>query len=232
MQASKSLLNWTAAILIFEALLLFLPLYILGHSINWPASLDEPASVNLPLILEEYPSMMSGYGIYLLYSLLFWPLAFLTGSLILNSDSQKWIFHIANGFAVLSTLARVLGIVRWMFAMPLLARSYISPNTSELLKESISIQYEVLNAYAGGVGELLGVNLFAAIWLALINVLIIKNKTIPSWIAVFGFTTAAILTLNLLEMIGFEMGPMITISVSLFHFWMLFLVVVFIKKAR
>ena len=43
-----------AIFLIIEFLLIFAPLVILGAAINWPGSLDEPASVNLPLILEQY----------------------------------------------------------------------------------------------------------------------------------------------------------------------------------
>ena len=65
--------NTAIFLLVFEALLLFVPLIILGNAINWPASLDEPASVNLPLILEQFPAMFTGYSIYFVYSLLFWP---------------------------------------------------------------------------------------------------------------------------------------------------------------
>jgi hypothetical protein len=70
----------TVVLLIVEFLLIFAPQIILGAAINWPASLDEPAGVNLPLILEQYPAMMSGYAFYLVYSLLFWPVAYLTSN--------------------------------------------------------------------------------------------------------------------------------------------------------
>lgn len=92
-------------------MLIFAPLIILGAAINWPASLDEPASVNLPLILKQYGSMMTGYSIYLVYSLLFWPMAYLTGRAIVGGDTANAIFRVATGFAVLSVLARELGIV-------------------------------------------------------------------------------------------------------------------------
>lgn len=226
-------LNRVAAIfLIIEFSILFLPLFILGSSINWPASLDEPASVNLPLILENYTSMMTGYGIYLVYSILFWPVAYLTGRVIVGNDTNNILFKIANGFAVLSTLARSLGIVRWLFTMPVLAKLYISPDATDASRSTISMLYEMLNSYAGGIGELLGVSLFAVLWLVLISILIIKKANWPNWLGYFGFVAALSLFFNLLEVVGIDLGPMITISVVLLHFWMLSAAFVFIKKSQ
>ncbi len=228
----KPLLKQAGVFLTVEFLLLFIPLIILGTSINWPASLDEPASVNLPLILENYGSMMTGYGIYLIYSLLFWPVAYLTGRVVVGNDLNNILFRIASGFAALSALARSLGIVRWLFTMPVLAQFYVAPEATAVTKENISMMYEMLNSYAGGVGELLGVSLFAVLWLALICILLISNTEWPSWLGYFGFITSAFLLLNLLEVIGVELGPMITISVVLLHAWMLSTAIVFFRKAK
>ena len=230
-QADPVLIRRQAAIfLIIEFLLIFAPLIILGAAINWPTSLDEPASVNLPLILEQYMATMTGYFIYLVYSLLFWPMAYLTGRAIVIGDTENTLFRVASGFAALSTLARTLGIVRWLFAMPVLARMYINPATTENFKENISIVYEMLNAYAGGIGELLGVSLFASIWLVLISILLIRSSHWPNWLGYFGLIVAASLLLNLFEMIGIDMGAMISISETLQHFWMLATAVVFLRK--
>ena len=65
-----SIRRQAAIFLIIEILLIFAPLIILGAAINWPASLDEPAGINLPLIHEQYTAMMTGYSIYLVYLLL------------------------------------------------------------------------------------------------------------------------------------------------------------------
>jgi len=219
-----------AVFLIIEFLLIFAPLIILGVAINWPASLDQPASVNLPLILEQYMAMMTGYAIYLVYSLLFWPMAYLTGRAIVIDDTSNTLFRVASGFAALSALARALGIVRWLVAMPVLARLYTNPAVTENFKESISMVYEMLNAYAGGIGELLGVSLFASIWLVLICMLLIRSSQWPSWLGYFGLIVAASLLLNLLEMVGIDMGAMISVSETLQHFWMLTTAIVFLRK--
>ena len=225
-----SVRHQAAIFLIIEFLLIFAPLIILGAAINWPGSLDEPASVNLPLILEQYMALMTGYSIYLVYSLLFWPMAYLTGRAIVIGDTENILFRVASGFAVLSTLARTLGIVRWLFAMPVLARLYTNPAATENFKESISMDYEMLNAYAGGIGELLGVSLFASIWLVLISILLMRSSHWPNWLGYFGLMAAASLLLNLLEMVGIDMGAMISVSETLQHFWMLATAIVFLMK--
>ncbi len=222
-------------LLVIEFFLIFPPMIILGGAINWPASLDEPAAVNLPLILEQYPAVMVGYSIYLLYSLLFWPVGYFTGRVIVGNEVvgnevENGIFRIASGFAALSAIARALGIVRWLFAMPGLARLYTDPATSPELQASISVVYDMLNAYAGGIGELLGVSLFAAIWLTLMGVLLLRSPEWPSWLGYFGFVAAASLFVNLLNMINIDTGPMVVISVTLLHFWMLAMAIAFWRK--
>ena len=229
---AHSLRRSAIVLLILEFLLIFPPMIILGGAINWPASLDEPASVNLPLILEQYAAVMSGYGIYLIYSLLFWPVAYLTGRVIVGDDMHNPLFQVANGFAALSALARSLGIVRWLFAMPVLAQLYTGTSATPESQATISVVYEMLNAYAGGVGELLGVSLFAVIWLVLISIVIIRKPEWPNWLGYFGFAAAATLVLVLLEVVGIDMGPMITISVSMLQFWMLAAAIVFWRAGR
>ncbi|MEZ4590296.1 MAG: DUF4386 family protein [Chloroflexota bacterium] len=217
----RTIRRQAAVLLIIEFLLIFAPLLILGAAINWPASLDEPASVNLPLILAQNGSVLTGYGIYLVYSLLFWPVAYLTGRALVGNDLENSLFRIATGFAALSTLARTLGIVRWLFAMPVLARLYTDPSATPALQQTISVVYDMLNAYAGGVGELLGVGLFAALWLVLVSILIIRQAAWPNWLGAFGFVAAASLSITLLDVVGYDMGLMAIISVTLLHFWML-----------
>ena len=217
---NRSLKNSAIWLLVIEAFLIFVPLIVLGRAINWPASLDEPASVNLPLILEQFPAMFTGYSIYLVYSLLFWPVALVAGKVIFGR-ADSVLLQVANGFAALSALARALGIVRWLFAMPVLAAIYVDPATSAELQDSISVVYEMLNAYAGGIGELLGVNMFAAIWLSIMSFQMLRSADWPNWLAALGFIGVASLLYNLLNAVGIDTGAMITVAVSVMHFWML-----------
>ena len=58
-----------------------------------------------------------------------------SGRAIVIDDTENSLFRVASGFAVLSTLARTLGIVRWLFVMPVLARMYTDPATTDVLDQ-------------------------------------------------------------------------------------------------
>ena len=137
--------------------------------------------------------------------------------------------RVAAGFAVISTLARALGILRWLFPMPILAKMYVDSSVSSTARESIEIFYTVFNAYAGAVGEVLGVSLFAAIWLILVCTAILQVKEIPNGLAYLGFIAAAALLGSLVEIWGVDLGALISVTVALLHVWFLVAAVVFFR---
>lgn len=213
------LTRYTAILLVVEALLLFVPIIILGAAIEWPASLDEPAAVMLPRLEQEASAVTLGYAVYLGYSVLFWPVAWLTTQVIAgNRPLSPWL-KLAAGFATLSALARTIGIIRWLAPMPLLAERYGLADAPE--QANIALVYEMLNSYGGAIGEQLGVSLFAALWLTLVSIFILHNGGLPRWIGVFGLVAALSLYANLLEWAGFDLGALITVSTSLIQFWFL-----------
>jgi len=67
-------------------------------------------------------------------------------------------------FAIAAGILKTLGIVRWLTTMPMLADLYVvTPDPAT--RAIIEVSYMTLNAYAGGVGELLGVQLVSGLWL-------------------------------------------------------------------
>lgn len=222
MTTQRSRLNrTTAGILILEGLLLLLPVIILGGAINWPVSLDEPASVMLPLIQAQADAVRLGYFIYLIYSILFWPVSLLVTRVVADGDTYSPMLQLAVGFGIASAVLRTLGIIRWLFPMPVLAQLYTDPNTSAQSQEMITIVYQTLNEYAGSVGEVLGVSLFAAIWFVLISLVILRLGTLPRWLGIFGLVAALGLFSSILELFDVDLGAFITITVSVVQFWFL-----------
>lgn len=220
-----------AALIIIFDVLIFIPLIVLGISIDWPNNLDKDAEHNLPLLLEEDTSVFWGYFAYLVYSILFYPMANAMGSVLAQSDSSNLWLKVGSGFAALSAVARAIGLSRWLFAMPTLARRYVDPNTSDMAKEAISISYEMLNSYGGGIGELLGVSLCAALWVVCTSVLFVQSTEWPTWMGLAGFLVAIDLAINLLEMsiLDYDVGINLTLSVVLLHIWLLLAALLFIR---
>jgi Domain of unknown function (DUF4386) len=209
------------ALLITQALLLFVPLAILGTAIGWPASLSEPPSVVLPLIQEQAGAVQIGYLIYLAFSILFWPVALLTARAVAGGDTTPTLLRVAIGFGIASAVARTLGIIRWLVAMPALARAYTDPAASAETRATIEVIYRTLNDYAGSIGEVLGVSLFAALWLACVSASILRSRTLPRWVGVSGLVAAAALACGLIELVGVDLGALISVTTSGFQIWML-----------
>ncbi len=222
----------TALLLILEPILMFTAFFVLSSSINWPASLDEPASVNLPLITERSGAVVLGYGSYLLFSLLILPISVMLYFVLKDREASP-LLAVAAAVGVISALARALGIGRWLFLMPALAEVYLDPGTSQATREAVEVAYAAFNEYAGGVGELIGVSLTGAFWVGLTSVALLRSERFPSWLGFVGLLAAAILLAGALPVVGLDPGVLVTVlGVNLYLVWAVALAVVLLRRGR
>jgi hypothetical protein len=181
------------------------------------ASLDDPASVALPRLLENESAVRAGYIVYLAYSALFLPVAVLaTRALTRRDDGDVWV-RLALGFAVASTLARCIGI-SLADRNAALAEAYVAAPTMRPREPRRAVQPP--QRLGGGIGELLGVSLFAVPWLAATVVAAWRSDT-PAWLLAFGAFVALMLAAPLVELGGGDAGPLVTVGASALHFWLL-----------
>jgi Domain of unknown function (DUF4386) len=227
----KSLYTIAGWLLIAESLLIFVPLTVLGSAINWPKSLSDPADKILPLLVENASAVRFGYLVYLIYSILFWVIASLTIRVLSDDEPDSIWLRVANGFGIASTVARCLGIIRWLVAIPALATLYTDPTISTGTRESIAVVYRALNDYAGSVGEVLGVSLFAGLWLAIVSVRILQTRILPRWLGFLGLLSATLLAVQLAKLFGADLGAFISVSVSFLQVWFLAMGIVLVVNA-
>ncbi|NJN31028.1 MAG: DUF4386 family protein [Synechococcales cyanobacterium RM1_1_8] len=133
--------------LITQFVLMWVTFFVLSSSINWPASLDDPASIALPRLIDHYGAVMTGYSLYLLVALLLVPA---TAALNRRFSLTGALGQTALALAIISALAKAIGITRWLFAMPVLAQAYVSGAN----RATIELLFMTLNGYAGGIGEI------------------------------------------------------------------------------
>jgi hypothetical protein len=226
LSSTRSRPSGTAALLLFQFATMWGAFFILAPAINWPASLDEPPAIILPLILDQSVAVFAGYLSYLIHALALIPLA------ILLRDALRLDGAIGRAVVTLGVLAgfaKALGICRWLFLMPALAAAYTDPAASPATKDAIAVVYEAFNAYAGGVGELMGVGLFAGVWTIVISIATLRL----GWtvIGYAGFGAAALLLSTLLSVVGIESPIMLTLSGILWQFWTLALAITIWRKA-
>jgi len=225
-QMPRKRVSGASGLLLLQFVTMWTAFFILAPAINWPASLGEPPAVVLPLILDQSVAVFAGYLSYLIHALALIPLAILLRD-ALRLDGAMGRMVVPLG--VLAGFAKAFGIVRWLFMMPGLAAAYTDPSATPATQAAIEVVYEAFNAYAGGVGELLGVGLFAGVWTIVISVAVLRMGW--TWIGYAGFGAAALLLSTLLSVIGIESPLMLTLSGVLWQFWTLALAITIWRKA-
>jgi hypothetical protein len=206
------------SLLIAEALLSFLPVIILGAAIGWPASLGQPAAVQLAAIADKPGAVALGYGVYLLYSILVAPVMIGLAARSFGGLHRPLAATVA-AFGALSALARSIGILRWLTVMPMLATAHASSEPA--LRTQIEWLFTGLTVYGGGIGEVLGVSLFMAASVGTLAVGALRCRAMPTWLAAMGLLCAVLLAGLALPV--FRGPPIVPVAaaVSLLSAWML-----------
>jgi Domain of unknown function (DUF4386) len=206
------------ALLIAAAILSFLPIAILGPAIGWPASLRSPAAQQLVAIAGAPTAVALGYSVYLLYSVLILPVMTLLAWRCSGSLGRLLAVMVV-AFAALSVLARSIGILRWLTAMPAMAQQHAAADATG--KQVLEAIFTTVTTYGGGIGELLGVSLFMSLSLGLAMVAAWTGRTLPRWLTVFGMASALLLFALLLPTIGIAIQVPIASAVTVLTVWML-----------
>jgi hypothetical protein len=211
--------RWLGALLIAEALLAFAPLAVLAPAIGWPASLGNPAAEQLAAIAARPEAVRLGYALYLLYSMLIAPLMIALAARVGGGLHQPW-GATAAALAALSALARSIGILRWLTAMPVLAAAHAGA-ADDAARAQVELVFNALHEYGGGIGELLGVSLFMALALAALCVGAWRARAWPRALSVAGAIVAAMLAALAAPLAGLPGFMPVAAAVTALSLWML-----------
>ena len=212
--------DWRAAtgvVMIVTGLMSLAPFPILGPAIGWPGSLDAPAVAQLTNIGKAAGAVAAGYSVYLAYSLMMLPALAMAAHALIGGFSRT-LMQLVIAFAALSVLARSIGILRWLTVMPELSKSHAAADAPG--KAGIERIFLALNSYGGGIGELLGVSLFASVAVLLLVLGAWRAKTVPVWMTVLGVFAALSLFGLFLPAMGLAVDVPIALAVTALSVWM------------
>lgn len=232
-KSTSTLFKITGYTLLAQQALFFVAFYILGTSISWPNSLGFPAEVVFPLITEKSTEAFSGYYFYLLASVFLIPLALLVKSSLSDDNDPilNTLLSVAMGFGIISGAMKILGIVRWLFAMPMLADVYLDPNSTEAMRQAAVINFDLLNTYAGKLGEHIGVQLLTTFFIATLGLAILRTSKISSWFGWLAFPVA-LMALPHEDLWSVDLGPFLMITGTSIALWIIGLGVAFLRSAN
>lgn len=128
------------------------------------------------------------------------PTAVLVSATLPNANTT--VLAVATTVGILAALVQFLGLIRWPFAVPHLARTAADPAASTGTKEAIDVTFQTLNRYLGvAVGEHLGY-LFTGAWTGLVGLAVIQSDVLHTAFGVGGLVLAPLFVVCSFECVG------------------------------
>ncbi len=171
---------------------------LLGKRFEYPDILRRPTSE----VLERFRA--GGVGLILLWwTFMLSGLLLIAGAVLLGQVlGFGGIVPLATAIGVLAGLVQMLGLLRWVYVVPALARAYADPTLGSEQREMHTVVFRALHQYLGvGVGEHLGY-LFTGLWSVLIGIGVIQGTALPTWMGWPGVVIGAGLVAGSAEFLG------------------------------
>ncbi len=192
----------TAILLIVVPIAFNLAFFELGRSFEYPDILRKEPDEILRRFAAGGTGLILRWQALLMSALLMVPLTVLL-SVTLGASPALTVLAIVTG--AIASLVQALGLARWPFAVPELARRYLAaPDGAEgdATRQTVEVVFATLHRYLGvGVGEHLGY-LFTGAWTLLIAASILTTDLLPVWLGFLGVPIGVALLVGTLEFVG------------------------------
>jgi Domain of unknown function (DUF4386) len=170
----------------------------LGKRFGYPDILRRPAEEILERFRQGGSSLILLWWAFMLSGLL------MIGAVVLLSQALgfRWTVPLATAIGVLAGLVQMLGLLRWVYLMPSLARSHADPQATQPQREATVAMFRAFHQYLGvGVGEHLGY-LLTGLWSILTGIAIVLGETLASWLGWPGIVIGVGLAIGSAEFLG------------------------------
>jgi hypothetical protein len=225
--------------LLAGALLIALPVAYNGLYTLLARSFDYPDILRRPTIevLERFAAggsrlILTWWG-FAMSAVLLAPTAVLVSATL--SSANTTVLALATSVGVLAALVQFIGLIRWPFAVPHLARTVADPDASPATKEAVDVVFQTLNRYLGvAVGEHLGY-LFTGAWTGLVGLAAIQSEQLHAAFGVSGLVLASLFVVSSFEFVGsFEprgwklAGTLVPITYVAWSLWLMAIGIAFL----
>jgi hypothetical protein len=200
--------------------------FLLGRTFGYPDILRQPTAeimrrfqaggTTLRLIWHGFAFTAIGLA----------PVAVLMGQIL--SRDHLALVPVATTFGVLAAVVQFLGLIRWPYLTPYLARTYEDPGASPATREAVAVVFQSFHRTLGvAIGEHLGY-LFTGLWTVLIGIAMTESTDFSAWLGWSGVALGIALIAGSAEFAGpFEeagwslAGKLVPIAYGLWSLWLL-----------
>jgi hypothetical protein len=191
-----------AALLLIAVPIAFnLAFFELGRAFDYPNILRREPDEILRRFAAGGSTLILRWEALLLSALAMLPLVALL-AVVLGAPPALTVASVVVGSA--AAVVQSLGLVRWPFAVPELARRYVAADGPDgaATRRSVEVVFATLHRLLGvGIGEHLGYLLTGA-WTLLVAISVLSATAIPAWLGVLGIPIGIALLIGTLEFVG------------------------------
>ena len=171
---------------------------MLAKRFDYPDILRRPAEEILDRFHAGGSSLVLLWWMFMVSGLLFIPAVVLLGQVL----GFTGVVPLAVTIGVLAGLVQMLGLLRWVYLVPSLARTIADPALERSERDATLALFRAMHRYLGvGVGEHLGY-LFTGIWSVLTGIGIVGTHVLPAWMGWSGIAIGAGLIVGAAEFLG------------------------------
>ena len=206
----------------------------LSATFGYPDILRRPTDEVLARFREGGTRLVMLWWVFAMTAVLVAPLAVLLSIALVGGSGT--IRTLAAAMGITAAVVQFLGLIRWPFLVPYLARVSAEPDLSPARREAVDVVFQSFNRYLGvAVGEHLGY-LFTGAW----TILVALAFWAPGleWLTISGIVIGAMLVVGTLEFVGpFEKdgwklaGWLVPIGYILWSLWLIVLGVLMLIPA-
>lgn len=176
----------------------FVPYSILTIIFDYPDILRQDPAVILGRFYDAGPNLIYTW---LAFALLGMPLVVGYAILGKKMETERPFVNWITTFGIISGMVQIIGLLRWVFVVPVLARDYAKAS-DPAMQASIINSFKLIHQFGGVLlGEHLG-QFFTIVWTVGMSYAMFKAMMIPKWLATFGFVASAIYLLAQAELLA------------------------------
>ena len=192
----------TAVLLIAVPIAFNLAFFELGRAFDYPEILRREPDEILRRFAAGGSGLILRWEALLVSAILMLPLAGLL-AVVLGASPALTVLSIVMGAT--AALVQALGLIRWPFAVPELARRYVAAPVGpdgDAARRTVEVVFATLHRLLGiGIGEHLGY-LFTGLWTLLVAGSILSTTVLPTWLGLVGLPIGVALLIGTLEFVG------------------------------
>lgn len=190
-----------AALLIGVPIAFNAAFFELGRAFDYPNILRKEPEEILRRFAAGGPGLILRWEALLLSALAMLPMVAVV-AVALNPPAALAASSVVIGAA--AALVQALGLVRWPFAVPELARRYAAADGPEAAatRRSIEVVFATIHRLVGvGIGEHLGY-LLTGLWTLLVAASVLTTSLLPGWLGLIGIPIGVAMLAGSLEFVG------------------------------